>query len=141
MRVLAALILTVGMLWSSVASAQDKYYQLLPLPAISPTAGTTHYSAIVLSFADSKVYWCTVMLNSSKKEFSLSCPQYTAFVGALLSGPNVAPAVLAPGPNPAIATTPGLAIWQIDQTSGEVQFCAIGSPPLGSKSSCLETKL
>jgi hypothetical protein len=141
MRMFAALIFISGILWSGVASAQVKYYQLLPLPTISPIAGAISYSAIVLSFADSKIYWCTVSVDSSKKEFSLSCPQYTAFVGALLSGPNVGPAVLAPGPNPAIATTPGQAIWQIDQTSGEVQFCRIGSPPLGSKSSCLKTNL
>jgi hypothetical protein len=141
MRMLAALIFTSGILWSGVASAQDKYYQLLPLPTISPTVGTTSYSAIVLSFADSKIYWCTVSLDSSRKEFSLSCPQYTGFVGTLLSGANVAPAVLAPGLNPGITTTPGQALWQIDQTSGQVQFCEIGSPPLGSKSSCLKANL
>ena len=137
MRALASFcgLLVAGFIMPTAAKAQVNY-DLLP-GYLSLQQGGNHYrwDAAVLSRKDSKMYHCTA-LSYQQTQISLQCFA-TAFVGTALNGPHVVTV------QPINISTPNTGFtgdfWQLDQNTGEIQFCYSVAAP--GTPNCARAKL
>jgi hypothetical protein len=127
MRHLIAVLVITGLLcFSGVVSAQVNYDLL-------PGYGTKHgypptvtYRAWVLSYRDSKYYDCIASYDFvTPTTPTLTCRPLGSFEPPLLSGDHVK-TLQAPGGSPgSVGSEEPLSVlfWQIDQSTGKIQFC------------------
>jgi hypothetical protein len=127
MRNVIAVLTVTGVFWFSGAVSAQVNYDLLP------GYGTKHgypptvsYRAWVLSYRDSKFYSCIAAYEfDSPKTPTLICRPMGSFEPPLLSGPNVKTLQAPGGPPSGFGSEEILSVffWQIDQATGQIQFC------------------
>jgi hypothetical protein len=121
MRVLLATIAVLTVLIAPTVVRAQVNYELLP--GYGQGGLQRHYFARVISFKDNKFYNCAA-ITDPKAAPTLRC---TLLPGnyTFLSGNNVKTIQTRSNYN---TTAPWDAFWQIDQVSGEVNFCGQGAP-------------
>jgi len=129
MRVLLATIAVLTVLTAPTVVRAQVNYELLP-----GYGQGDRFFARVISFRESKIYNCSATTDP-KAAPALSC---TPLPGnyTLLSGNNVKTVQTRSSYN---TTGPWDAFWQIDQISGEINFCSPGRQP--TSQTCVSSKI
>jgi hypothetical protein len=110
----------------TVALAQN--YVLIPGGYSSPgTSHPTHqWNAIVVSYKDGNVYYCTAKETPPNTTITLGCHALT-FTGTILRGSDV---VTMPPRGPMDNSVVDADFWQLNQQSGELALCkTVGDAP------------
>jgi hypothetical protein len=124
--VIAVLIVTGALCFSGVVSAQVNYDLL---PGYGNKRGyppTVTYRAWVVSYRDNKFYSCIATYDFDNPATpTLSCRATGSFEPPLLNGAHVKTVQAPGGPPGGPGTEENLSVffWQIDQVTGQVQFC------------------
>jgi hypothetical protein len=127
MRNVIAVLTIIGMLCFPCPVRAQVNYDLLP--GYGTKYGyppTVTYRAWVLSFRDSKYYNCSAMYDFvTPTTPALSCRPMGSFDPPLLSGDHVKTLQAPGGPPGGVGSEETLSVffWQIDQVTGQVQFC------------------
>jgi hypothetical protein len=124
----AALIATTALCISGAASAEVNY-ELFPghggkkgYPPI------VYFHAWVLSYKESKSYSCVASyVFGSPTTPTLKCNLTVSFHPSLLTGANVKTFQALGSPNANDDEAQSSFFWQIDQATGQIQFCMPGS--------------
>jgi hypothetical protein len=121
MRVLLVTISVLTVLIAPTVVRAQVNYELLA--GYGQGGAQRHYFARVISFKDNKFYNCAA-ITDPKVAPTLRC---TSLPGnyTFLSGNNVKTVQTRSSYN---TTAPWDAFWQVDQASGEVNFCSQGAP-------------
>jgi hypothetical protein len=121
MRVtLASFVLGITIL-SSFAARAEPNFELFP-DVGGPNSGTARYGATVLSYKTGNLYGCQAAFPvGPAKPAALSC--VTTYKFSLMTGADVKtqPNFGVPLMNP--THPPNSAFWQINQSTGKIQFC------------------
>ena len=128
MRIVGIALFT---LVSTSASAATINYDLLPGLHAGSETKSQEWQAEVLSRKDGKVYLCRAQVgqDSIKEKLSLTCMPNNRFKGTLLTGDNVITVPNTPFIPPAHDPSSGFDFWQLDRSTGLVQFCYMSAPP------------
>lgn len=127
MRNAIAVLMVTGMLCFSDAVSAQVNYDLLP--GYGTKHGyppTVNYRAWVLSYRDSKYYSCLATYDFvTPTTPTLICRPMGSFEPPLLSGNHVKTLQAPGGPPSGFGNEEILSVffWQIDQSTGKVQFC------------------
>jgi hypothetical protein len=125
-NVIAVLVITGVLCFSGTVSAEVNYDLL---PGYGTKRGyppTVAYRAWVLSYRDSKYYTCVAAYDFvAPATPTLNCRQLGSFEPPLLSGDHVKTLQAPGGPSGGIGNEETLSVffWQIDQSTGKIQFC------------------
>lgn len=125
-NVIVVLIATCVLCFAGAVSAQVNYDLL---PGYGNKHGyppTVTYRAWVLSYRDNKYYSCLATYDFVNPTTpTLTCRPMGSFEPPLLSGDHVKTLQALGGPPSGFGTEENLSVffWQIDQTTGQVQFC------------------
>ena len=127
MRNVIAVLTVTGMLSFWDAASAQVNYELLPGYGIKHGyPPTVNYRAWVLSYRDSKYYGCLATYEFvTPTTPTLICRPIGTFDPPLLSGDHVKTLQAPGGPLGGFGSEEILSIffWQIDQSTGKVQFC------------------
>jgi hypothetical protein len=127
MRNARAVLLFTGALFFSGAVSAQVNYDLLP--GYGTKYGyppTVTYRAWVLSFKDNKYYGCVATYDFvAPTTPTLFCRPMGSFEPPLMSGDHVKTLQAPGGPSGGVGSEEILSVffWQIDQSSGQIQFC------------------
>jgi hypothetical protein len=127
MRNVIAVLMVTGMLCFSNAVNAQVNYDLLPgYGTKHGYPATVNYRAWVLSYRDSKYYSCLATYDFvAPTTPTLICNPMGSFEPPLLSGDHVKTLQAPGGPPSGIGNEETLSVffWQIDQSTGKIQFC------------------
>jgi hypothetical protein len=125
-NVIITLMVACALCFSSAAKAQVNYDLF---PGYGEKQGyppAVHYRAWVISYRDNRYYRCVASYDTSTPTTpSLVCTLDGAFDPPLLSGASVKTlqALGGPGGGPGSDEALSRFFWQIDQATGQIQFC------------------
>jgi len=125
-KAIAVLMITGTLCFSNTVSAQVNYDLLPGYGTKHGYPPTVNYRAWVLSFRDSKYYSCLATYDFvAPTTPTLICKLMGSFEPPLLSGDHVKTLQAPGGPAGGFGSEEILSIffWQIDQSTGKVQFC------------------
>jgi hypothetical protein len=125
-NVIITLMVTCALGLSSAAKAQVNYDLF---PGYGEKQGyppAVHYRAWVINYRDNKYYRCVASYETNAPATpSLTCTLDGSFEPPLLSGANVKTLQALGGPGGGAGSDEALSrfFWQIDQVTGQIQFC------------------
>lgn len=120
-----------------VAEASDRELVVggwLYLPKIKPGEGVVRYKAYLTENTRQKIYDCSADISIQAHSLVGKCILISGFQSALPPGNNVT-THLATQERETSGATVNPALWQLDNNSGKVQFCAL-DPQV--KPSCID---
>jgi hypothetical protein len=134
MRGLAGVLLVAIVCWANAARAEVNY-AIFPRPIEG--AGTMFSTgANVLRFRDSGVYDCAASIQNGA--FTLTCNK-RQFGGSMMRGDAVTTAFSPAGYS--LSAPAGGGFWQLDQATGDIQFCLLTPSDVSLLSYCAATKI
>jgi hypothetical protein len=125
-NVIITLMVTCALGLSSAAKSQVNYDLF---PGYGEKQGyppAVHYRAWVINYRDNEYYRCVASYETNAPTTpSLTCTLDGAFEPPLLSGANVKTLQALGGPSGGAGSDEALSrfFWQIDQATGQIQFC------------------
>lgn len=140
MRSLVGVLVATSVCLSGEKSQAQPNYQLFAGAMHAYNAPVRYEaSAIVLSFQDSRVYFCSAETLKKDNSIEIRCIK-SSFNGKLMNGGEVT-SQLNHGPvmkSDDLVWT-GIGLWQLDQAGGIVQFCMTDPVIANISSSCAST--
>jgi len=125
-KVVSALIVAAALCFAATAEAEVNYDLFPGYGSKQGYPPIVHYRAWVISYRDNKYYRCVASYEASAPaQPTLVCRLGGSFDPPLLAGANVKTLQALGGPSagPGTDESQSSFFWQIDQATGQVQFC------------------